>query len=282
MGEGETTSTSLLMRGHEFSVTDLEPGEYMLQASAASSSRDRRLPPRETAWVPIRLDADVAGLPVSTMRGSVVTGRVAFQGERPPHSGVTVQSRREDDLARAAGDRPVIAPVSADGTFVLEGVFGPQLLRVSGLPDGWFVRAVRYGGRDIAHVPTLFPEGTARGLEVVASSDGGAHLSAVVRDSEGKLASSCSVVLVPVEGAKWGIVSAGPREPFPEDGACDLGVVGPGEYFVLASTTAVPPSLFRRNRLVQRLLESGATRITLAPGDRTSVEVRQRNVPEGR
>jgi hypothetical protein len=42
------------------------------------------------------------------------------------------------------------SPIAADGSFVLEGVYGPRTLRVIGLPDGWSVARVLVGGSEVS------------------------------------------------------------------------------------------------------------------------------------
>jgi hypothetical protein len=57
---------------------------------------------------------------------------------------------------RSPVDTGAEADVQRDQSFRLEGLFGPQLVDVEGLPAGWALREVRFGGASITSTPTEF------------------------------------------------------------------------------------------------------------------------------
>jgi hypothetical protein len=72
---------------------------------------------------------------------------------------------------------PAVQP-GADGSFALEHLFGPTLIRVDGL-GAWHLKAVLQGGRDITDEQTEFTPGELP-LRIILTRGGMAALSGVI------------------------------------------------------------------------------------------------------
>lgn len=132
----------------DFRFESVAPGSYQLAASVS---------PVEMASLPLVVgDSDVPGLLLSLSAGSLVSGRVRFESEGFPMASVSVDARATDLLSFFSR-----ATTDAKWGFVLPPALsiGPRLLRVSGLPKGWWLKSVVAGGRDITNDPIDFADG---------------------------------------------------------------------------------------------------------------------------
>ena len=68
-----------------------------------------------------------------------------------------------------AGGPPPEAKVAADGSFTLNGLFGPTVLNASSATDGWFVKSIHHGDEDITDVSREFAAGDERRVTVTLS-----------------------------------------------------------------------------------------------------------------
>jgi hypothetical protein len=102
----------------------------------------------EFASQPIAVSGeDVTNLVITTSKGATATGKVTFEGQRPPGD-LRVTTVSDDSgaspLALSAG-----APVAADGTFTLKGLTpSARLLRLRGPPTGYTLKTVEQNGLD--------------------------------------------------------------------------------------------------------------------------------------
>ena len=154
-----------------FEIRLVAPGEYALSASRYGG------PWREFAWTPISATTDMEGVTVRLQAGVNVDGQVIF--DTPPSGSVASLRIRPVEGAGAA-QSPAIQ-VKDDGSFSLEHLFGPVVLRAEGW-KGWQIKSVLYGGRDITDEPTELAPGTE--LRVIVSERLGT-LAGVVRTERG-------------------------------------------------------------------------------------------------
>jgi uncharacterized protein (DUF2237 family) len=270
VGDGTIVSTAVRARGSEFMAHGVESGHYFLIVNIEGSSSDGRSRPRERLVMPMSIQNDITGLFVSTSPGTAVNGRVVFDGQPPRGARITVESRRDDEIGRLFSET-ASAAVENDGRFVLPSVFGPQVVRVVGLPSGWFVNSVRYRDRDISYIPTTFVTQGSAEVEIRISNRG-ARLSAVVRDGETPF-EICNILVFPVEAVRWSTLAAS-FSGLAREGVCEVGVVRPGEYFVLAATPADMASRHAgAGADINTSVLERAARVMLKPGDTQTVEL---------
>lgn len=126
-------------------VDHLREGRHVVVA------RGRMGDARLAAFQVVELDAAEVDVPLRLEPAAVVTGRIVAERAEPPSSlagaRVTAVLMRDgsslDPLPAEHGD------VAADGSFRIESLFGQRAFRVSGLPEDWYLYAVRLGASDI-------------------------------------------------------------------------------------------------------------------------------------
>jgi hypothetical protein len=271
----------------EFVLNGLAPGRYVLQASLTEPNPGDPRPYRELEAGYASVDViggDAAGLTVSLSKLVDVSGRVRFDGEGPPSSrrlGMLVQTAPTVERLSfsMSGGRPPFSPVNDDLSFELKGVSRlPMIVRVIGLPDGWVLKSVLYGRRDIMYVPTEFGSGPSPGgLELIVTNRV-AEPTLRVLDEEGRAITSCQVIAIPADPARWrlalGFVAATPAP----GALIKLGPMLPGEYIVAAIRLDEGAVLFDDPARVDALAAIGR-RVTLGEGDHRTLDVRLVSLP---
>ena len=150
-------------------------------------------------------------------------------------------------------------------------------INVSGLPEGWIIKAIRYGGRDIRGlVSDLYDGARTSQLEIVATNRVAAPSVRLVGDPD-VLGQPWMVVLFPTDPARW---HAGMSSQSPSTGDTrKLGSLLPGEYFVAVLGQADLWLVIQDpSRLDQ--LSKVAARVAFAEGDRRTLELPLTRLPE--
>jgi hypothetical protein len=126
-----------------FAFTRVDSGHYVVTARTTTHEGTA------AAWQALTVDGPLQHVdlylePTGTLRGRIV----ADSGDLPTLAGVRVGAA----LTATTNDvEPILslqAAVAADGTFSIDGVYGPRTLRVIGLPAGLSVTRVLVGGAD--------------------------------------------------------------------------------------------------------------------------------------
>jgi hypothetical protein len=259
-----------------FTFGGVQPGEYAIEASVGGPDRPEQRRPFETAFLPIRVDADLEGLVVSMTRGVDVGGRVTLEDSavdlpRPPGSGVTIIARLADDRLPGVGSGK-FARMADDRTFTLEGMFGARVLDVENVPRGWYVRSIRYRGKEVSDESIEFKGGADAPMVEMVLSNRGAVLTGRVLDDGGNPARGAWVVLLRTGGAR------SDNRPAAETRVSSAGVfrAGPvrgGDYLVVALPASAPPIQFGEwDRLAR--LAAVAERVTLGELDERVLDLR--------
>jgi hypothetical protein len=251
----------------DFRFESVAPGSYQLVA---------RVSPVETASLPLVVgDSDLPGLLLSLNAGSLVSGRVRFESEGFPMASVSVDARATDLLSFFSR-----APTDLKWGFVLPPALGigPRLLRVSGLPKGWWLKSVVAGGRDITNDPIDFADGL-EGIDILVSNRM-ATLNGVVEPVDAdapELPADTAVLIFSEDSSKWVDGSTAVARAWPsDDGKFEVEGLPAGLYRVIA-VDATPPGFMRAVPHVLRSLADRATTIRLVEG-----ETQQVNVPLAR
>jgi protocatechuate 3,4-dioxygenase beta subunit len=276
-----SSSTTVSVDGESrFTISNVHPGEYAIEASLGGSERPEQRRPLEESFLPIRVDrADVEDLLVSMHRAVEVSGRItledptaAFPG--PSDSVLSMWSRLADD--QLAGMGSVRAGfVRADRVFTLAGVFGRRTLELMNVPRGWYVKSIRYRGREIVDTPVEFKESSDPSLLEVVLSNRGAVVTGRAIDEAGNPVARARVVLLRDDGGRAGV-------QMPIDvmasaaGEFRLGPVRRGDYLIVALARSAPwVGPRQRDRLAR--LAAAAERITLGELDERAIDLRVMN-----
>jgi len=182
IGEGTIGPGRVSNSDGTFEIRDVPPGEYAVSAFRYGGAT------QEFGWTTVSGTADIDGLTLRIQTGVALEGQVTFVGTPPQsHGGLRVKPVR----GAGASQSPSVL-VSSEGTFALEHLFGPTLIRIEGLPR-WHLKAVMYGDRDITDEPTEFVDGGPP-LQVILTR-GLAALTGVVRTDHGAAADATVVLL---------------------------------------------------------------------------------------
>ncbi len=264
--------------GH-FTFTNLPPADYLVGASYTGypsglglrSYRGLQVmaaqPMRETI---VGSDADGVTLRLRTggnLRGTLATDA----GGPPPFDLARIRIRA---LATEQADHPLAprdaAVLDARSRFDLPGILVPVVVRVTGLPEAWFLSAVTHGSQNVIDTP-IDVLGTDSDVRIVVSHRGAA-LDGSVEDAVGRPAALRDVRIFPdAEGAPATWTSNLRRALTDRSGHFHLEGLAPGDYLVVATDRQVPISLDEDAWAVIRRL---GTPVSLREQARESVTLR--------
>jgi hypothetical protein len=128
-----------------FSFGRLTPGRYLVSALATSSDG------LEAGWQSLAIEDVPQEVELLVSLAGSVRGTVIVESGGPGVlTGARVGAALTDETRDVDPALRLQSPIAADGSFVLEGVYGPRTLRVIGLPDGWSVARVLVGGSEVS------------------------------------------------------------------------------------------------------------------------------------
>jgi hypothetical protein len=254
------------------------PGEYVLQASRANLSATIE-GPFGSRFVTVT-DADLTEIVIRATTGSIIEGRVRFDGTGDPEPGGTELSPApaDGDSTRIAQEPSVRAEIRDDWTFTMAGIHGAQRLRLLQAPAGWTLKAIFSAGRDITDMPLSFgtPEQSLRDIEVWLS-DRISGITGGVTDDRGQTVRNYTVVAFGVDRRQRYphsrfIVHGEPGS----DGTFALADVAPGEYYVAAINRRqlVDLSQAIEDPAFLTSLTQGAVTVRLAEGEAQTIRLR--------
>jgi protocatechuate 3,4-dioxygenase beta subunit len=213
-----------------FTLMNVPPGDYMLQATGS----------QESAFMPIAVNsADINDVLLTTSAGWSIRGRIVTESGAPA-------GLRRDQVTIAPvhllapgglgmpGGAVARQTVNDDWTFSVTNVVGTARLHVT-VPDGWAVKAITQGDRDIADLPLEMKSGEQVADVQVVLTDRVGTVTGQVVDEKGVPLADGTVVLFATEPAKWFDGSRFVRALRPDQqGRYRLTSVLPGEYFAVA------------------------------------------------
>lgn len=228
-------------------------------------------------------EADVSGVSVALQTGARIRGRAEFTGAGAKPT-ATLLGTIGLTLDRADG-RPATHPgagrgrVESDGQFATVGVpDGRYVLRVTGLPPGWFLHGALAGDRDITVEPIDLDRDVV-GVRLLFT-DRAASVGGVVTSAAGTPDEAALVVAFPAEASSWIDRGPSPRRlrsaRTARGGVFSIADLPPGTYLVAAVSDAASaewPSPAFLNGLAR-----SATRVEIAAGESRQVSLETRGV----
>lgn len=225
----EAVSTTQITGGR-FELSKLVPGRYVLSIQLPSSSL------RVGAQQEITIAAgERRAMDVVTHHGSSLSGTILL-----PPDAAKVQVSGLEVLAIAVtppgGSSPQtsFAPVTISQEFTFQELFGSRYIRVRGLPEGWYVEAVRHGGIDTTDAPLELSGNRLDNVEILIS-DAGGQISGTVKAPDGTSSGSGAVIVFPNDSHRHTFPSRFVRRTAVDDaGTFAVAGLPPGDYRVAA------------------------------------------------
>jgi hypothetical protein len=255
-----------------FTIADVPPGDYSLQASLTGTSPADR----ELGRISISVNGDeINGVIVTTSQSGSVRGRITFDGEPPSNVRLTnlqtifTMAPPPSGVATAATYAGV-STLQEDGTFVINGVFDQGYLRVvSPVVSGWYLKSVTLGGKDVTDTPVSVVAGAElSGFEILMTQKA-AEISGGAGDAKGPV-SDYTVVIFPDDRSQWTPASRFIATARPDQQG-RFRITGlPGGKYLAAAVEYLETGSERDPDLLGRLRER-ATAIALVDGEARTV-----------
>ena len=251
-----------------FVLNNVPPGDYVLQATAATDSTG----PTEFVAQYLRVNDTDVSLSLTTSPGATMGGQVSVEGQVAHHdsSYSIVPVPADYDRAPTAG-RGGLCHMEPGGRIGCAGLHGPLRWLLSGAPPGWYLKAVRINGADATDVPYDFDRSSRWPVyaQFVISPHAGAIRGRVV-DERSAAIGEYTVLVFSADPRKW--FSHSPYTKFArpaQDDSFEVTGLAPGHYRVAAveSLDAARDGGDWENPAVLDRLAAAAQRVTVAEGD---------------
>ena len=191
-GLGGVLGSGLTDASGHFRIAAVRPGTYSLLANNQQKSGDLQVEVREL---------DVSGLTLVIGSGGTLVGRVVTPAGPPESKAGLIQlCALATGTSRCASGSPRIEP---GGSFMWSGIRGARLVRAYGTPEGWWLKAVLRGDRDITDVPLAIAHGDVVGELQVVFDDKPTTLSGSVSDPSGAAVSDYTVIVFSADEGRW-------------------------------------------------------------------------------
>jgi Carboxypeptidase regulatory-like domain len=201
LGDAGMSGGSQVAADGSFSLANVAPGEYILEVRLAGLRTGATPAGPEFASVPVTVtgDGEPKVVAITTSLGATISGRVIFEGKRPPSTASLRIAAMSEELARnlVAGTGQDAGDIDSNGRFLINGVFGRVVFRPMNFPQPWLLKSVKLNGEEIAD--TLLDVTSATNLtdlEIVVT-DRPAYLTGYAKDAAGKPVADYKVLVFP-------------------------------------------------------------------------------------
>jgi beta-lactamase regulating signal transducer with metallopeptidase domain len=211
-----------------FAFPNLSPGEYTITARLNS-------PGRQIATAQVLLDEDAVSIALTMRTGDALRGRMTFETNTPRAALEPSSVRLRLEGVDATPSFPFADQVSLrdNWTFEAEGLAGRYRLRAT-LPNGWGIKAIRRGEKDVTDQPLEFSGDDVEGVEVQLTN----RLTTIagsVSDTRGQKVTDATVVMFADDAKTWRPGSRFVRIARPDqDGRYRIEGLPPARYLAVA------------------------------------------------
>lgn len=238
-GAGERRATSSDGR---FTFDRLAPGDYVLRATQAGDAQPRPFVPRGmTASLPARVlitGSDVVDISLSLQFGRTISGGlVTDEGAAPPFDlgAIRIRTLAAEPEDQALVPRQPIVISDNKWRFTVPDILAPVIVRLDGVPQGWFLMAVMQGADNVVDAPIDLSPGARSDLRVIVSTRG-ATLAGSVEDGAGRPVALCDVRVYPDADDPPESWMTGVRRALADShGRFQMDGIPPGRYLVIAA-----------------------------------------------
>ena len=213
-----------------FTITEVPPGDYWLAASFEAF---------DAAGDALTVaGGDVSDLRIAVGPGTSLSGRVVFEGAAPPSSAMASFRVLLAYVGQStpSGVRPGqrVAAADTDGRFGFAGLSGRLIVDMTP-PEGWMLKSVVVGGRDITNSVLDLRDRDAVTNVVITVTNRVTAMTGHVTDPGGQSAREYVVVAVPADDYDAPVVTRRIRVFRPSaDGTFAMRGMMPGRYLAVA------------------------------------------------
>jgi hypothetical protein len=276
-GSGMVSSTPVVIRDGNWTVSGLVAGEYVLSVHfignleqvAVSGGTGNARTSSEFIVQPLTITGeDLPNIVLRSSLGGTLKGRVNFDGTAnppapPPGARMTAMEPRLLGASINGRIRP-------DWSFELTGLFGKRLVRPLDLPRGWTLASVALNGDDVTDTGVEVGAGTdVSGVEVTVTQQA-AELGGSVATTNNAPVADFVVILFPAEAERWGPRSRFIRVAAPDQtGRFTISGILAGSYLAAALDYMEPGE--ESNPEFLEKLKTSATNVRLGEGERKTL-----------
>ena len=244
-----------------FEIRNLLPGVYVITA-VTNTTVDPRTAREEVSIT----DSDVAGVKLTLTPGAAMAGTVKLEGDGPPvHPMIVLIGVNGTENASNTQTKD-------DGSFELHGIApGKYAALVDTLPDGVYMKSVRFGAQDVTRIALDLTSGVGGSLDILLSR-GAAEVLGEVKNNEGAAVSGALATLWP-KGLRPESVWNGPAQSATDQNG-DFRIAGlvPGEYYAIAWEDLEHDLIYDHDFL--KRFESQATAVVLEEGAHQTIQLK--------
>jgi len=271
---GGNTSVTTAADG-SFAFSGVVPGEYALEVRNRVPGALGPQAPPEYAAQPLSVRGDMSGVRLATSKGSVVSGRVIWEGSAPrvihAPAQLRVTAQTSDSITPSS---IMLGTVDENDGFQISSVYGRVYL---GLPVpsnlNWTLKSVTVDGQDMTDTPLdLSARPGVEGIRITMT-DKLTHVAGHVTDGSGKPATQYVVVLQPADQKEPRVAARWVRTARPDtDGGFEVRNVRPGRYIATAIEALEDGRQFAPE--FQKQLRRGAREFAVKEGESLTLDLR--------
>src|SRR5918993_430722 len=286
------TATARTDSNGNFTMTGVAPGDYTLNARTSqiftsggeggnmTFTMMRTTGPgggegsQEAGAIPVTVGGeDMSNVLIVTTKGATATGRVVFEGgSKPTTNSMRISAAATEDT----GPMTLISGSSTftpEGTFEIKGLTGARVFRVTNIPAGWVLKAIKVNGTDITdngiEIKSSEP---VSGVEVILTSKVTEVKGAVKAGNDPAL--DYTVVIFSDEPEKWRVptsrhIATGRPN---QQGQFVVKNLPAGSYYAIA-LEYIPQGEWNDPEVLERL-KSKATAFSVAEGEVKALDLK--------
>lgn len=220
-------------------LCELYPADYELEVTHWGGPMEG---PDFLGILPVTIsDRDIAGARVTALPKIPLPGEVELYGGAPA---TPLETELTIDLRSLTRTIYPTAKSYIPGQFSFDGLVPDEYsLEVRGLPAGYYLKDVTYGGQSVLRRSLRIGSAPAdAALRLVVARDGG-HIAAKVANGGGNPVGNANVLLIPASAGSEAELAAFLQSGVTDqNGTWTSGALAPGKYFALASPDAMDKS----------------------------------------
>jgi protocatechuate 3,4-dioxygenase beta subunit len=211
-----------------FQLRGVAPGSYILRANFTEDNK------QYSARLPLEVgNSNIEGIELELQPPADIEGRIVVEENgdlKGANLQVFLQTKAMGSMMGGGG----AGLMKDDRTFKLTNVSrDPYDINVFGLPEGFYLKSVRFGDQDVTETGVDFTQGVSAGQLTIVLNPNGGQVDGAVQNAKGDAAVGATVTLIPDaehRSISWMYKTANTDQ----NGHFTIKGVRPGEYKIYA------------------------------------------------